>query len=497
MNDQALAPGYSRLTLTNEVQAPALACAHVVQVARQLGFSDDEIASIELGVEEAAANVVRHAFAQDELGSFDIICVPTALGLEVRISDQGLPFDPNLLPDFDPESPLLEYPAGGLGTFLMRQAFDVVTFRNLGRSGKETCLIKYHTHAPISAYAAPMHAPADTEADATVHVRRINSSEAIEVSRCVYEAYGYSYPYEHIYYPERIAALNESGEIISAVAVTASGRIAGHAALVKDNHGGAELAIAVTRPIFRGQGIARKMGDFLLKEAQTAGLKIVFAQAVTNHTYTQQFCQALGFRECALLPGHAPASLQFRNITDQLQQRESCILAVKSISDIHAHMPLYAPAMHQPVIEELYSNLGLSPEWSYASPDTAQLPQHTIMSVNAATSLELGLIRIDTWGADCTIMLKQRLQQLRRERYAIAQLLLPLWQPACAGYLHEIEEIGFFFSGIFPQSTGKDWLMMHHLLDTTIDYNRLNIHSAIGQMLLSYVKQQDTFNNAN
>ncbi|MFT0893032.1 GNAT family N-acetyltransferase [Pseudochelatococcus sp. G4_1912] len=505
MSQPALTPGYSRLTLTNETHAPALACAHVVQVARNLGSSDEELAAIELGVEEATANVVRHAFAPGELGSFDIICMPTALGLEIRICDQGVPFDPGQLPAFSPDGLLSlddnsahnNGSGGGLGIFLMRQVFDVVIFRNLGRNGKETCLIKYRNHAPIGEYTTPPPTPLDASREIVSSVRRIKPSEAIEVSRCVYEAYGYSYPYEHIYYPERITALNESGEIVSAVAVTPSGRIAGHAALVKDANDGAELAIVVTRPTFRGQGIAQQLGDFLLQEARAIGLQTVFTQAVTSHTYTQQFCNALGFSECALLPGHAPASMQFRNIADHLQQRESCILAVRFLSTKQQRPLVYAPEAHQPLIERLYLNLGIEPLWQKPPASDDAMPDHTEMSVNASSSLGLGIMKVATWGKDCTDILRQHLLQLHHERYAVVQLLLPLWQPACASHLIEVEKIGFFFSGIFPQPSGKDWLVMHYLLDPNIDYNCIHAYSSTAKLLLNYVKNLDPFNSKN
>ena len=138
---EPLISGYSCLTLTNEASAPALACAHVRSVAAQLGFNGEEQDAIELGVEEATANVVQHAFAPDELNSFQVICRPTALGLEICIRDQGMPFDPEQLPEFQPEHVLDAPLEGGLGTFLMKQVFDQVVFRNLGKDGKESGIL--------------------------------------------------------------------------------------------------------------------------------------------------------------------------------------------------------------------------------------------------------------------------------------------------------------------------------------------------------------------
>ena len=51
-------------------------------------------------------------------------------------------------------------------------------------------------------------------------------SEALEVAKTVYRTYGYSYAHDYIYYPEKIIALNASGEVQSAVAVTEADEIA-------------------------------------------------------------------------------------------------------------------------------------------------------------------------------------------------------------------------------------------------------------------------------
>jgi hypothetical protein len=50
-------------------------------------------------------------------------------------------------------------------------------------------------------------------------VRRRKPDEAAEVSKTIYKNYGYTYPHDFVYYPEKIIALNESGRLYSAIAV--------------------------------------------------------------------------------------------------------------------------------------------------------------------------------------------------------------------------------------------------------------------------------------
>ena len=284
-------------------------------------------------------------------------------------------------------------------------------------------------------------------------------------------------------------ALNASGEISSAVAVTPSGKIAGHTALVYDAHGSAELAIVVTRPEYRGQGVARKLGDFLLQLAQERGLSLVYTKAVTAHTYTQQFCHALGFKDCALLPGHAPASMQFRRIAEHLVQRESCILAQRPLAPIPQE-PVYLPPRHRDMILALYANQGRTPHCA-PLPPAAPLTGQTELSMTASSGLDLALLEVHTWGSDSLQALQQQLTQLRRQHLAVVELLLPLWQAETAHQLPAVEAMGFFFTGISPGIHGKDALILHYLIDPAIDYGNIHVHAAISEKLLAYVHEQD------
>ena len=94
-------------------------------------------------VDEAFTNVVEHAFDPDEDATFKIICTHIPLGLKIAIREKGMPFDPAKIPEYDPTTSLEEQSGEGLGFYLMKQSMDEVQFNNLGKQGKETCLIKY------------------------------------------------------------------------------------------------------------------------------------------------------------------------------------------------------------------------------------------------------------------------------------------------------------------------------------------------------------------
>lgn len=487
--EPALAPGACRLTLGNEAHSAALACALARAFAAQLGFGEAELGAIELGLEEAVSNVARHAFPADEHHEFEVLLQATPLGLEILIRDQGLPFDPTRVPDYDPAAVPDTQMHAGLGMHLMRQAFDAVEYRNLGHGGKEARLLKHRELVPIGERRPP--AAAEAPVEEASEIRLLRPEDALEVARLIHEAYGYSYPYEHIYFPERIAALNAAGELCSALALTPSGRIAGHAALVIDAAlpDRAELAIVVTRMQHRGQGVARRIGEFLVARARELGVRMLFTHAVTAHPYTQQFMHQLGFRDTALLPGHAPASLRFRKIADALAQRESCMYAVRYLDDAcRGERAATLPAAHREPIRSIYAGLGIPLREMDATAPPA-LPPHADVEVAVHGGLELAQLKVVRWGEDAIDVVRARLAAFRRERMAVVELGLPLCDPQTAGRCAEIEALGFVFSGVIPGTAPvDDRLAFDFLADGGFDYEAPRIWSELGQQLRDHVR---------
>ncbi len=232
----------SSLTIPNDPGYVRIAGVFVKEVATVAGFGEAEGEGLATAALEAVENVIQHAFEPQERVTFDIICQRIPGGLKVRIKEKGLPFDPERISpaSADGEGGRTEEPVTGIP--LMKKLVDEVTFHNLGRDGKETHLVKYHRVGDVSDYfeeqdLKPYPAPANVRSlparRVPVKVRLLKPYEAAEVARCVYRAYGYSYFYEQLYYPDRVVELNESGRLVSAVAVTNDGEVMGHAALVR------------------------------------------------------------------------------------------------------------------------------------------------------------------------------------------------------------------------------------------------------------------------
>jgi len=98
------------------------------EIARQAGFPDGERGEITLAVDEALANVIKHAYRGDPNGTVLLSCEAEEGRLEIELRDRGLAFDPGRLVEKAPD----ELRVGGRGLFLMRATMDEVHFERNG-----------------------------------------------------------------------------------------------------------------------------------------------------------------------------------------------------------------------------------------------------------------------------------------------------------------------------------------------------------------------------
>ena len=549
---------YSQVTIPNDRSYIPVAKAYVVGVAARLGFDAHDIETIERSVEEAVSNVIEHAFEPHEKASLDISCERAPLGLQVVIKDQGMPFAPDLDECPAPGSEPVPGSSCGPGISLMRDLMDEVHFHNLGRDGKEVVLIKYMRNASLAdyydacelePYASPVDATARFTSAVEITVRPMDASEAIEVSRCVYRAYGYSYGFEHLYYPQRIVELNKSGTLFSVVAVTQEHEVVGHAALIRYDNAGhiAEMGMAAVKPHFRSQGILTRLSQFIVEKARSEGLMGIYGRAVTNHTYSQQVGLRLGLKDCALTLGFVPATASFKGITERLPQRDSTVTHF-----MYLHKPdglnLYPPSRHREIIIKLYRHMGISseinfPEGASADPAGTESPRNN-RSLRAASlldptrstasplprkggveqrshssrnmakeplagetatvsaresvvrtitlvSLKYARIDVERYGADVVRQVKARLKELCLKQCEVINLYLNLADPLTGSLAGEFEDLGFFFAGLLPGGCASDALIFQYLNNVPIDYHKIKVRSEMGRTLLDYVKRCD------
>ena len=114
----------------------------VIQAAEEAGLDDSALYAVELAVDEAATNIIEHAYQGEDRG--DICCSIEVNPEAVRIilQDWGNPFNPLEVPEPSIGAPLEMVKPSGLGLYFIRKLMDEVLFDFSSDKGNTITLIK-------------------------------------------------------------------------------------------------------------------------------------------------------------------------------------------------------------------------------------------------------------------------------------------------------------------------------------------------------------------
>ncbi len=126
------------LTLPSDLRQVALARAFLEAVCEVCGLDRGSTDAIVLAVHEAINNIIRHAHQNRPEAQLQVQCFLGPDGLEVRLLDEGAPFDLASVPHLDPA----ELRVGGRGVFLMRRLMDELSCQPRGDRGNTLRMLK-------------------------------------------------------------------------------------------------------------------------------------------------------------------------------------------------------------------------------------------------------------------------------------------------------------------------------------------------------------------
>lgn len=116
------------LQVPSSTENLALIREFVTTVGAQAGLAENEIAKLELAVDEACANVIEHAYGHD--ASKEVIVRANFDGdsITFEIVDTGKGFDPSQIQQEELDSLIAKRKDGGLGMRLIKTLMDEVQY---------------------------------------------------------------------------------------------------------------------------------------------------------------------------------------------------------------------------------------------------------------------------------------------------------------------------------------------------------------------------------
>jgi serine/threonine-protein kinase RsbW len=134
----ALKPAPWNLTIASDLRMLALVRAFVEGFCEVAGCDTRTRDAIVMATDEAVNNVMRHAHREHPEATIQIQCFRHDDCIEVRLLDEGAPFDLAAVPHLDPS----ELRIGGRGVFLMRALMDELSCQRRGEQGNTLRMVK-------------------------------------------------------------------------------------------------------------------------------------------------------------------------------------------------------------------------------------------------------------------------------------------------------------------------------------------------------------------
>ncbi len=312
------------------------------------------------------------------------------------------------------------------------------------------------------------------ESTAEVTLRELRVDDALELSRLIYRCYGWSYPGNDLYYPERIAAAIEAGRRIGQVAMTADGEMAAHWGAVLLATGVVETGSTVTDPRYRGRGLARQLDERLLVDLERLEIAGRVREPVLTHSATQHIALQEGANLVGmLLKAHTP--MRQVGITDGvLAERVSLTVMYSPLRPL-TDAQLWIPDQYLPLVEHLLAPTSWQRTLS-GRPDTGAVassplcgPETMLVTTYDAFN-HLGSITVSVVGPDLEDRVRHTSRDLQRNGAQCIQLRLPAEAPALVEYGQRLDGLGFGFASLLPRfGVLGDVLTLQWLNDPSID----------------------------
>lgn len=450
----------------------------ITGMAAASGLPERAGAMLALATEEAAANVIEHAYAGDRTRDYTVLWRTAPDGVEVAVRDKGIPFDAERLLPFQLGGSADDTDAAGLGLHLMRSAVDGVRMLNLGRQGKELVLVKRH------AVARPPATPPATEPAAAepvpITIRPMRPDEAVEAARCIWRCFEYSYPYEDIFHPDRVRAMIEAGHLVSAVAEAEGVGIVGHVGLkpVGSMPRHKEVSMLAVEPRFRRDGMAQRLTRFIVEHAATLDLDGLVAEAVTTHPGSQAVAAQVGLKPCALLIGEVPP-LSFTGF-DGVPQRESLVLCYHRLSQ-RDPVTVRVPPHLEAVTATLYAEAGLAVRVETGVAVAPVEPSVVDMDFSrVAARLHLLVLSV---GGDIGRRLATAQGEAIALRADVFDVLVRLEDEAAPVAIAAAESLGARFIGLRPATAHGDLALFRMFLGCEVDLAALKLFTRTARRL--------------
>ena len=328
-----------------------------------------------------------------------------------------------------------------------------------------------------------------------IQIRQLRADEADDLSRLFYFVYGYNYINDYVYYPEKLKAMIESGQLISTVAVLPNGRLIGHVGLFRWNETPKvyEACLGVVDPMVKSRGVFRNLFKETMNQVNSTSMQYCFFDFVTNHDFSQREVCSYGTCETALLVGcqtrTTQASLEKLGLgTDSASMDRYSLLyslypRVKYPFGREVFLPQHLGELLGYVLKPLNINWSPTPRFDVLSPEG----KFTSKYQPAQNSVLFDFVEP---GRHALNQILKEWEELLRTGYKYAGVDVPLNFPGLGQVSDVLSSRGFSVGGFLPYHYSDQLSIRFQAIGPTrVAFDDIRVSSAMAKRLLTTVRE--------
>ena len=117
--------------LKNNLSELDLLCRHCEEIGQSIGVSDKSIFEMNLALDELFTNIISYGFQDQQEHSIHITITIDGDMLDIRIEDDGVPFNPLACKTPDFQCSIETCKIGGLGIHLIKKLMDDIQYQRI------------------------------------------------------------------------------------------------------------------------------------------------------------------------------------------------------------------------------------------------------------------------------------------------------------------------------------------------------------------------------
>ncbi|GHU38745.1 hypothetical protein FACS1894190_01030 [Spirochaetia bacterium] len=483
-----------KLILESKIESIEPSLSLVETLCKQKGFSQKENNDLRLALEEVLSNIVDYSFDPHDTDTDIAITInEISGGMEIRIHQNGIPFTLDAAPHYNPQKIKTVDDAlqeKGLGLFLASKKVDKLECRYLGQKGNESLIVKYQSDPKVIGHKLSenkMLAEIQKLTEDDIKIVLFRPADALNVARCLYATYGYTYLKAALYNPEYLKEYAQSENTIIVTAVSEkittpsdihsekSSFVAGVAIGSEDSAfaGIMEIGSLVVSWQLRGMHISDKLCIDLLDRIIQAGKNGVYTECVTLHTASQKVSLRLGLFPCCFYLNFIPNEVHFKNFDVQKSKRQTFVVYYKSIKSNNAQICFAentgalsddpqgtAQRKLQDKILRIYKRLHITPNIVFKK---NCLSEKSNIDVSRNETFRICLMFAKSISSDFADSIKKIMATRSFSIVETWMLYLNLSDAAWFYAYSDLKKLGFVWSGILPGSANGDFLVMQYV----------------------------------